>query len=135
MRKTPAALLAACSLSLGLWACGGAGSPSEGDGQQGLPDNAPRVNATAASEPGQPAPIGVQPVADTPVADLPSHEGHSSIAEPSPQPGVAAPAPEAASPRFTREWVVGPSGNDSGDGSAAQPFRSIAKAISRGRSG
>ncbi|HEX8433872.1 right-handed parallel beta-helix repeat-containing protein [Archangium sp.] len=130
MRKTPAAILAACSLSLGLWACGGAGSPSDGDGQPGFPENAPRVNAPSASKPGQPAPIGAQPVSDTPVDNLPSHEGHSPIAEPSPQPGVTPQAAQPPPPRFTREWVVGPSGNDSGDGSAAQPFRSIAKAIS-----
>jgi nitrous oxidase accessory protein NosD len=132
MRKTPAALLAACSLSLGLWACGGAGSPTDGDGQPGFPDNAPRANAPGVTPPapGQPAPIGAQPVADTPVADLPSHEGHSPIAQPSPQPGVGPTASQAAAPRFTREWVVSSSGSDTGDGSASKPFRSISKAIS-----
>ncbi|HYO55514.1 right-handed parallel beta-helix repeat-containing protein [Archangium sp.] len=130
MRKTPAALLAACSLGLGLWACGGSGGAGA-DGQPGMPDNAPRLNAPAAvTRPGQPAPIGAQPVADTPVANLPSHEGHSPIAEPSPQPGLAAPEPATATPRFTREWVVSTSGGDTGDGSAARPFRSISKALS-----
>jgi nitrous oxidase accessory protein NosD len=101
------------------------------DGQPGLPDEAPRSNApVVVSKPGQPAPIGAQPVADTPVATLPSHEGHSPIAEPSPQPGLAPPAPAPAPPRFTREWVVSASGSDTGDGSAAQPFRSISKAVS-----
>ncbi len=131
MRKTPAALLAACSLSLGLWACGGAGGPTDGNGQPGLPDNAPRLNAPGVTTaPGQPAPIGAQPVVDTPVANLPSHEGHSPIAQPSPQPGVVPSDSQGEAPRFTREWVVSPSGNDSGDGSAARPFRSISKAIS-----
>ncbi|WNG58952.1 DUF1565 domain-containing protein [Archangium gephyra] len=130
MRKTPAALLAACSLGLGLWACGGSGGTDSG-GQPGMPDDAPRLNApTAASRPGEPAPIGAQPVENTPVADLPSHEGHSPISEPSPQPALAEPPVVSPAPRFTREWVVSASGNDSGDGSAAQPFRSIAKAIS-----
>ncbi|MCY1077128.1 right-handed parallel beta-helix repeat-containing protein [Archangium lansingense] len=130
MRKTPAALLAACSLGLGLWACGGSGR-TDSDGQPGMPDNAPRLNTPAATaRPGEPAPIGAQPVADTPVAELPSHEGHSPIAEPSPQPVLAEPEPAPAAPSYTREWVVSASGSDSGDGSAAQPFRSIAKAIS-----
>jgi nitrous oxidase accessory protein NosD len=96
-----------------------------------MPDNAPRLNAPGATPaPGQPAPIGAQPVADTPVASLPSHEGHSPIAQPSPQPGVGPSAPQDDAPRFTREWVVSPSGSDTGDGSAARPFRSISKAIS-----
>jgi nitrous oxidase accessory protein NosD len=69
-------------------------------------------------------------VEDTPVANLPSHAGHEPIAQPSPQPELVAPAPEAAPPRFTREWVVSRSGSDTGDGSAARPFRSISKAIS-----
>jgi nitrous oxidase accessory protein NosD len=43
---------------------------------------------------------------------------------------VRSSAPQGETPRFKREWVVGTSGNDAGDGSAAQPFRSIAKAIS-----
>jgi nitrous oxidase accessory protein NosD len=131
MRKTPAALLAACSLSLGLWACGGTGS-TDGNGQPGMQDTAPRLNtpATVNKAPGEPEPIGAQPVAGTPVADLPSHEGHSPIAEPSPQPGLTKGAPAPAPSRFTREWVVSPSGSDTGEGSAAQPFRSIAKALS-----
>jgi nitrous oxidase accessory protein NosD len=69
-------------------------------------------------------------VADTPVASLPSHAGHEPIAQPSPQPGVSPSAPTAAPSSFTREWVVSPSGSDTGAGSAAQPFRSISKAIS-----
>jgi nitrous oxidase accessory protein NosD len=69
-------------------------------------------------------------VEGTPVASLPSHAGHEPIAQPSPQPGVVAPSPEAGPSSFTREWVVSPSGSDTGDGSAAHPFRSISKAIS-----
>ncbi|QRK07596.1 right-handed parallel beta-helix repeat-containing protein [Archangium violaceum] len=128
MRKTPGAFLAACSLGLGLWACGGGVGP---DGQPGGAGEAPRLNTPASiTKPGQPAPIGAQPVADTPVADLPSHEGHSPIAEPSPQPGLNTSEPPPAPAPFSREWVVGPSGSDTGDGSAAQPFRSIAKGLS-----
>jgi hypothetical protein len=132
MRKTPAAILAACSLVMGLWACGPGAPTTDGEemgGQQELPRSAV-PGAVAAVNPGQPAPIGAQPVQDTPVASLPPHAGHEPIAQPSPQPATAAPAPVPAPPRFSREWVVSTSGNDAGDGSAAQPFRSITKALS-----
>ncbi len=132
MRKTPAAILAACSLAMGLWACGPGAPTTDGEemgGQQELPRSAV-PGAVAAVNPGQPAPIGAQPVQDTPVASLPPHAGHEPIAQPSPQPATAAPAPAPAPPRFSREWVVSTSGNDAGDGSAAQPFRSITKALS-----
>ncbi|QSQ16182.1 right-handed parallel beta-helix repeat-containing protein [Myxococcus landrumensis] len=76
-------------------------------------------------------PIGVQPVPNTPVAALPEHADHAAIATPSPQPGVQATAlTAAANTNFTREWVVSPSGNDGGDGSAAKPLRTINKAVS-----
>ncbi|GHG71803.1 right-handed parallel beta-helix repeat-containing protein [Comamonas sp. JC664] len=76
-------------------------------------------------------PVGVQPVAGTPVAALPDHSDHANIEDPSPQPAVTASAmavPET--PVYTREWVVSTSGNDDGDGSAAQPLRTINKAVS-----
>jgi nitrous oxidase accessory protein NosD len=81
-------------------------------------------------QPGQPVPIGAQPVPDTPVANLPAHEGHAPIAQPSPQPGGnIEPTPAPAAPP-AREWVVSPSGQDTADGSAAHPFRTISKAVS-----
>jgi hypothetical protein len=74
--------------------------------------------------------VGVQPVPNTPVEALPAHPDHLNIAEPSPQPGSQAQALAAsATPQFSREWVVSASGSDSGDGSAARPFRTIARAI------
>ncbi len=75
--------------------------------------------------------IGVQPVEGTPVAVLPKHDDHVDIEDPSPQPGVSATEmtiPEP--PVYTREWVVSTSGDDAGDGSAAQPLRTINKAVS-----
>ncbi|MFP2911245.1 nitrous oxide reductase family maturation protein NosD, partial [Pyxidicoccus sp. 3LFB2] len=66
----------------------------------------------------------------------PAHPDHANIAEPGPQPAVTASAMSAATaPAFSREWVVSASGNDSGDGSAAQPFRTIAKAVSAANPG
>ncbi|WP_338866891.1 right-handed parallel beta-helix repeat-containing protein [Myxococcus stipitatus] len=76
-------------------------------------------------------PIGVQPVPDTPVAALPDHADHAAIATPSDQPGVQAqPLAAAANKSFSREWVVSPSGNDGGDGSADRPLRTLNKAVS-----
>jgi nitrous oxidase accessory protein NosD len=124
MRRRPAALLVASSLSLGVIACGPDGQLPE------LPGDSGRFTAPGEVAPGQPAPIGVQPVADTPVESLPSHPDHKPIAQPSPQPGVVGTAPSAGQAEFSREWVVSPSGSDTGEGNAAWPFRSIAKAIS-----
>lgn len=133
MRKTFLAVLAACSLGSVLGACGGGnevGTPSA-ESSQSTPASTPRIEVPGSvPAAGQPALIGAQPVADTPVANLPPHEGHTPIAEPSPQPGQAPATPPLAAPRFTREWVVSPSGSDTGDGSAAQPLRSVSKAIS-----
>ena len=131
MRKTSMALLAACSLGL-LGACGGSeGSGSTtSDGQSGTSAAMPRGGTESRGNGTTPSPIGAQPVQDTPVADLPPHDGHTPIAEPSPQPGQQTPTPTPAPPRFTREWVVSAAGSDTGDGSAAQPMRSLAKAIS-----
>ncbi len=132
MRKTPAAILAACLLSAGLSACAPAGNdtgsaqtPSPGeprgaDTRVGAPDSRPTSNGPAA--PGQPAPIGVQPVPDTPVANMPGDPDRP--AEPAPQ------APPPAAPQAHHVYVVSPSGNDTGEGNEAQPFKTIGKAIS-----
>jgi nitrous oxidase accessory protein NosD len=140
-QKTPPAALAVSLLMLGATAhANGLG------GLFNLPDfqtDTPTAPAPAApmpsTTPGAPdatapavkPPLGVQPVPNTPVAELPAHPDHVNIAEPGPQPGLLArPMALAATPAFSREWVVSASGNDSSDGSAAQPFRTIAKAIS-----
>ncbi|MBZ4415974.1 nitrous oxide reductase family maturation protein NosD [Myxococcus sp. RHSTA-1-4] len=126
--KTPAAALAASLLMLGVTAHA-----------EGLPLPDLQAGAPAAPAPGAPAfkpALGVQAVPNTPVEALPAHPDHANIAEPSPQPGSqASPLSAAATPQFSREWVVSESGNDSGDGSAAQPFRTIAKAISQANPG
>ncbi len=144
MRKSPAAWMAACLLSLGLWACqpadtGGAVEdalqpPSAGEPRDGTPSAIPApTQATPESPAAQPegasaaVPVGAQPVPNTPVANLPTHEGHAPIAA---QPGTPAPAPEASAPAFVREWVVSPTGSDTAEGNAAQPFRTIGKAVS-----
>ncbi len=152
-RKTPTAALAASLLMLGATAHAegfGSLSPRPDPRQDAPAAPAPAAPAPtpspapadpaapAAAAPGTPAfkpPLGVQLVPDTPVAELPAHPDHANIAEPSPQPGPQASplAPVAAA--FSREWVVSSSGNDSGDGSAAQPFRTIAKAISQANPG
>ncbi|NMO21410.1 hypothetical protein HPC49_47110 [Pyxidicoccus fallax] len=126
--KTPTAALAATLLMLGA---------TSAPAQVPSPDAAA---APAAPAPGAPAfkpALGVQPVPDTPVEALPAHADHLNIAEPSPQPGPTATAmAPAASFMFAREWVVSAStGNDSGDGSAERPFRTIAKAISQANPG
>jgi hypothetical protein len=142
MRKSPAARMAACLLSLALWACqpGESGSPTEtteaptmGEPRTGAPSVTPAPTPSSPSNPAAPAPesqsvpVGAQPVPNTPVADLPVHEGHAPIAS---QPGTPATAPEAPAAAFTREWVVSPTGSDTAEGSAAKPFRTIGKAVS-----
>ncbi|ADO72815.1 right-handed parallel beta-helix repeat-containing protein [Stigmatella aurantiaca] len=141
MRKSPAALLAACLLATGLWACqpGDSGSMDEGATQQVAGEPRSAAPGTGSSSAGQtPAagssnqnvPIGAQPVPDTPVADLPAHEGHTPIVQPSPQPDAPASEPTPPAAQFTREWVVSPSGSDTAQGNAAQPFKTIGKAVS-----
>ncbi|SEN00582.1 Nitrous oxidase accessory protein NosD, contains tandem CASH domains [Stigmatella aurantiaca] len=143
MRKSPAALLAACLLSASLWACqgGDSGSSDEGASQQaaGQPRTAApgtgsspesKTPSTGASSGSQTVPVGAQPVPDTPVADLPAHEGHAPIAQPSPQPDAPSAEPTPPPAKFTREWVVSPSGSDTAAGTAAQPFKTIGKATS-----
>jgi hypothetical protein len=146
MRKSPAAWMAACLLSLGLWACQPgrpgdttdetASAPSTGEPRTGAPSVTPAPTPAAPVNPAGPAaqgvssqdvPVGAQPVPNTPVASLPAHEGHSPIAT---QPGTQTAAPEAPAAPFVREWVVSPTGSDTAEGSAAQPFQTIGKAVS-----
>ncbi|MDY7224737.1 right-handed parallel beta-helix repeat-containing protein [Hyalangium rubrum] len=145
MRKSLAAWMAACLLSTGLWACqpGDTGSvdeaPAASNATAGVPRAAtPNVGASPTPTPtpgdsesttamGQPVPVGAQPVPNTPVADLPAHEGHTPIAL---QPGEQTSAPETTAKPPVREWVVSASGSDTAAGSAAQPFRTIGKALS-----
>ena len=148
MRKSPAAWMAACLLSLGLWACGGSGAsggsaddavtpPSAGEPRTGAtPGVTPVPTPVTPTSPTSPAtqsgasqavPVGAQPVPNTPVASLPAHEGHAPIVA---QPGTQSTAPEAPAAPFVREWVVSPNGSDTADGNAAKPFRTIGKAVS-----
>ncbi|WIG96679.1 right-handed parallel beta-helix repeat-containing protein [Myxococcus sp. SDU36] len=129
--------LATSMLLLSSTACSGSDSG-------GMPVPAPSPAPRPAPEPGpaeSPAPtrafttrppVGVQAVAGTPVAALPDHTDHANIEDPSPQPAVNATAMSVAAeaPVYTREWVVSTSGNDAGDGSAAQPLLTLNKAIS-----
>lgn len=120
MRKTPAAILAACLLSAGLSACapgnetGATPSASEGE-----PRGADSRVSTDPTTPGQQAPIGVQPVPDTPVEDMPGDPQRAP-----------APATQPAEAQAHHVYVVSPGGNDTGAGSEAQPFRTIGKAVS-----
>jgi nitrous oxidase accessory protein NosD len=144
MRKSPAAWMAACLLSLGLWACQPGTSGDTTDETTSAPSmGEPRApNVTPAPAPASPVapaspaaqagssqtvPVGAQPVPDTPVANLPAHEGHAPITT---QPGTQTSAPEAPAAAFVREWVVSPTGRDTAEGSAAQPFQTIGKAVS-----
>lgn len=68
--------------------------------------------------------VGFQAVLDTPVATVPPHPGHEPLATQVPP----SPAPPAT-PAFTREWFVSPSGNDNNSGAAGQPFKTLAKGI------
>lgn len=143
MRKSPAAWMAACLLSLGLWACqpgtpgdaaeDAVSGPSMGQPRTGAPNVTPAPMPAAPAGPaaqavsGQAVPVGAQPVPNTPVANLPAHEGHAPIPA---QPGMQSTVPEAPAAAFVREWVVSPTGSDTAEGSAAQPFRTIGKAVS-----
>ncbi|MCP3101240.1 right-handed parallel beta-helix repeat-containing protein [Myxococcus sp. K15C18031901] len=141
--KTPKAALAASLFVLGATAAHGANVNLPFLGNIDLPTTppaaAPAPAAPAAGADAAPAnatgtlpPIGVQPVPDTPVASLPSHADHAAIVTPSPQPGIHAKAlSAAATPSYSREWVVSRSGNDSGDGSDAQPLKTLSAAIGR----
>ncbi len=148
MRMSPAAWMAACLLSLGLWACGGSGTsgdsvddavtpPSMGEPRTGgtpvvtpIPTPVTPTSPTSPASPSvtsQAVPVGAQPVPNTPVANLPEHEGHAPIAT---QPGTQSAAPEAPAAAFKREYWVSPSGSDTAEGNAAKPFRTIGKAVS-----
>lgn len=140
--------LSAAALAIALAACGGGQSGSGSAGGQGSDVIGSMENGTTAEPrnagqptdqgPGTPtdtgngavsAPkgvvaIGVQPVKDTPVDALASHPGH----EPLTSQVDSSPAP-AAQTQFTREWAVSPSGNDSNPGTAAAPFKTLAKGI------
>lgn len=128
-------LLATSLILLGSTACSGSDSgggtpvPVMSPAPQPVPGPAesPTPTRTFATRP----PVGVQAVAGTPVATLPDHSDHTNIEDPSPQPVVNATAMAVAAeaPVYTREWVVSTSGNDEGDGTAAQPLRTLNKAV------
>ena len=139
MQKSLAAGLAACLLSLGLSACQpgdmrsgeeAVQAPAAGAPRASVPEGSSSPTSTPEALPGQPVPVGAQPVPDTPVADLPQHEGHEPITQSasSGQAPEAQVAPPVAPP--AREWVVSSRGSDTAEGTAAQPFRTIGKAVS-----
>ncbi len=135
MRMTPAARLAACLLTLGLWACGGGGGDAPSgeatSGEAGRETGGGTGPGTGTGGEAGPLPLGVQPVANTPVASIPNHPGHEPIAQPSPQPGSVGQGLSAPKPtQYKRTWVVSPQGNDSAEGSEGAPFRTINKAVS-----
>ncbi|RKG78051.1 hypothetical protein D7W79_13785 [Corallococcus exercitus] len=140
-RNALVASLAACTLALGLTACGGGGGSGGGTG--GAPSGSgsqppatktgatPKVEKTPTT-PGQAPPIGVQPVENTPAAQMPAHADHAPIAEPGPQPAVSAKAmTEAPATTPAHEWVVSPGGDDGAQGTEAAPLRTIAMAVSK----
>jgi nitrous oxidase accessory protein NosD len=131
MRKTPAARLAACLLTLGLWACGGGGADAPSGETQPGGSVTERGSTGAQAAPGEPIPLGVQPVENTPVARLPNHPGHEPIPQPSPQPGRVGQGLSLPPPaQYKNQYVVSPQGDDKAAGSASAPFRSIGKAVS-----
>nr|WP_095958602.1 right-handed parallel beta-helix repeat-containing protein [Corallococcus macrosporus] len=129
--------LATGLMVLGSTACSGSDSggtpvPVESSAPRSVPAPAPAESSAPTRAFATRPPVGVQAVAGTPVAALPNHSDHVNIEDPSPQPAVSATAMTTAAeaPVYTREWVVSTSGNDAGDGSAAQPLRTLNKAIS-----
>ncbi|WP_043321807.1 right-handed parallel beta-helix repeat-containing protein [Corallococcus coralloides] len=139
-RHTLVASLAACTLALGLTACGGGGGSgggtggSSGGGTQAPATNTgstPKVEKTPTA-PGKAPPIGVQPVENTPAAQMPEHADHAPIAEPGPQPAVSAQAmQETPATTPAHDWVVSPNGDDGAQGTEAAPLRTIAMAVSK----
>lgn len=137
-RHTLVASLAACTLALGLTACGGGGGAGGGTGGSsnaggGTPaaGTSGKVEKTPTA-PGKAPPIGVQPVEDTPAAQMPAHSDHAPIAEPGPQPAVSAQAmAEAPASAPAHDWVVSPNGDDGAQGTEAAPLRTIAMAVSK----
>ena len=145
-RQTLVASLAACTLMLGLPACGGGGGPAGGTGagtggSSNAGTQAPATNAgtggsgtvqKANTPPGKAPPIGVQPVENTPAARMPEHADHAPLAEPGPQPAVSAQAmAETAATTPAHDWVVSPNGDDGAEGSEAAPLRTIGMAVSK----
>ncbi|RKH86695.1 DUF1565 domain-containing protein [Corallococcus sp. AB045] len=139
-RQTLLASLAACTLALGLTACGGGGGSGGGTGgSSGAGPQAPATNTGTPTQaektptaPGKAPPIGMQPVANTPSAQMPEHADHAPIAEPGPQPAVSAQAmQEAPATTPAHEWVVSPNGDDGAQGTEAAPLRTIAMAVSK----
>ncbi|RKH45219.1 hypothetical protein D7Y23_26190 [Corallococcus sp. AB050B] len=145
-RQTLVASLAACTLMLGLPACGGGGGPGGGTGagtggSSNAGTQAPATNAGTGGSgtvqktnttPGKAPPIGVQPVENTPAARMPEHADHAPLAGPGPQPAVSAQAmAETAATTPAHDWVVSPNGNDGAEGSEAAPLRTIGMAVSK----
>ncbi|NBC45423.1 DUF1565 domain-containing protein [Corallococcus exiguus] len=138
-RHTLVASLAACTLALGLTACGGGGGSGGGTGgSSGAGTQAPATNTgtpkveKAPTAPGKAPPIGVQPVENTPAAQMPDHADHTPIAEPGPQPAVSAQAmQETPATTPAHDWVVSPNGDDGAQGTEAAPLRTIAMAVSK----
>ncbi|NNB95104.1 DUF1565 domain-containing protein [Corallococcus exiguus] len=138
-RHTLVASLAACTLALGLTACGGGGGSGGGTGgSSGAGTQAPATNTgtpkveKTPSAPGKAPPIGVQPVENTPAAQMPDHADHTPIAEPGPQPAVSAQAmQETPATTPAHDWVVSPNGDDGAQGTEAAPLKTIAMAVSK----
>ncbi|NTX01438.1 nitrous oxide reductase family maturation protein NosD [Myxococcus sp. CA040A] len=100
------------AFSVGALACNGNKEPPSPSGTISLPTR-------PTPPPTQPSPEPTTP----PVTQVPT---------PSPEPTTPSPVPtpeEPAPPRYSREWYVSPSGNDTAAGSQASPLRTIAKAL------
>lgn len=62
--------------------------------------------------------------------EIPRDPGSPVASLPGSAPGAPAPAPAPPQSEFSRVWHVSPAGNDTADGSATAPFRTISKAVS-----
>lgn len=95
------------------------------EGSQGAraPDAQPQLPGVVGEVQTPGVVVGVQPVADTPVADA---TPQPVLPSPTPTPVPAAPAPVIA---FSKEWVVSATGSDSNAGTAAAPFKTIARGL------
>jgi nitrous oxidase accessory protein NosD len=101
-------------MSVGGLACNG--SPQELAPTSGTTDLSGRPETPPSPTPDDPAPTPDTPVAEQPVP----------VPVPAPTP---APIEEPPPPRYSREWFVSPSGNDTAQGTRQKPLRTISKAL------
>ncbi|AEI68348.1 nitrous oxide reductase family maturation protein NosD [Corallococcus macrosporus] len=111
---------------LGLVSVGGVACSNGAQAPAPASDASPRPSYPGSRQPS--APNVPAPQNDDDGVSSHDDDDDAPVAEQPPPAPVPAPPPEEP-PTYAREWYVSPSGDDSANGSRAQPLRSISKAL------